>query len=199
MKRAGRWEWLLVGLALMWFPCCSRQPGLLPPKENAQNNPLPFDNPAHSAGISPTQAFASTAIPAGTAIMIRLQSSLSSAESRSGDHFQAVLEEPIVVQGQTLAPSGTAITGRVLEAKASEPRAPGYLRLTLSSLVLNGKAMDVHTSSVFSKGGPREHPRSASSAESPPNPTGKTGTNEIQFSTGRRLTFRLIQPLPLQD
>lgn len=190
--------WLFVGLALMLFPACSRQPGLLSPKGNAQANPLPFDNPSHGAGISPTQAFASTAIPAGTAIVIRLQSSLSSAESRSGDQFQAVLEEPIVVQGQTLAPSGTAITGRVLQAKASAPREPGYLRLTLSALVMDGKAMDLHTSSVFSKGVPRERSRSASSAELRRDPAGSAVTNDVQFSTGRRLTFRLIQPLPVQ-
>jgi hypothetical protein len=192
MKRTGRSVWVLVGLWML-FPACSRQRGLLPPKQNAQSNPLPFDNPSHSAGIYPTQAFASTSIPAGTAIMIRLQSSLSSADSHSGDQFQAVLEEPIVVQGQALAASGTAITGRVLEARACEPPAPGYLRLTLSAVVMNGKAMDLHTSSVFSKGDPREQPRSAASAEL------AAGTKDVQFSTGRRLTFRLIQPLPLPE
>jgi hypothetical protein len=192
MKRTGRSVWVFVGLALMLFPACSRQPGLLSAKENARSNPLPFDNPPHRAGISPTQAFASISIPAGTRIVILLQSSVSSAESRSGDQFQAVLEEPIVVQGQTLAPSGIAITGRVVEAKASEPREPGYLRLTLSAVVMDGKAIEVHTSSVFSKGGPRERPRSTPSAELP------AGTNDVQFSTGRRLTFRLLQPLPLQ-
>jgi hypothetical protein len=198
MRCAEQSSRLLMGLALMLYSGCSRQQGLLPPKENAQTSPIPFDNPSRSEGISPTQAFASPSIPAGTAIVIRLQSSLSSAESHSEDRFQAVLEEPIVVQGQTLAPGGTAITGRVLAAKASESREPGYLRLTLSSAVLNGKAVDVHASSIFCKGGPREHRRSASSGELPPAPVSSAGTKDVQFSTGHRLTFRLIQPLPLQ-
>jgi hypothetical protein len=157
------------------------------PADNPQTKPLPFDSSAHNDGISPTQAFASTSIPAGTAIVIRLQSPLSSVQARLGDTFQGVLEEPIMVQGQTLAPSGTGITGKVLAAKVSGPREPGYLRLTLSSIVLNGKPVEMHTSSVFSKGGRREHLLS-----------GTTATNDTQFSTARRLTFRLLQPLPPQ-
>ncbi|MGH9499087.1 MAG: hypothetical protein ACRD3L_08075 [Terriglobales bacterium] len=118
--------------------------------------------------------------------MVQLDAPLSSLKAQLGDPFQAVLAEPIVVQGQTLAPSGTPITGRVLAAKASARRDPGYLRVTLSSIFLNGKPWSVHTSSIFSKG-PREHPGSAASAAS-----------DTQFSTGRKLTFRLIEPLPLE-
>jgi hypothetical protein len=184
MKRAGPFVWLSLGLGLL-LSACSGLPGLLSPKENAKS--LPFNDSSHSEGISPTQAFASSSIPAGTVVVIRLQSDLSSAGLDSGDLFQAVLDGPLVVQGQTLAPSGTTITGRVLAARASEPHAPGYLRLTLSTVVLNGKAVDVHTSSVFCKGGLRGHLNSGSSSAS-----------DVHFSTGRRLTFRLIQPLPLQ-
>ena len=197
MKRTGRSVWLFLWLALMLAPACSRQPGLPSPTENAASKPLPFDSPSHGGGASPTQAFASSAIPSGTPIVIRLQSPLSSAQSRLGDQFQAVIEEPIVIQGQTLAPSGTAITGRVVAAKPSEPQKPGYLRLTLSSIMLNGKAVDVHASSIFSKGGSWKYPMSISNA-GPRDPAGSAGTNEIRFSTGRRLTFHLIQPLPLQ-
>ena len=183
MKQAERLTWPFVGSVLLLLAACSRQPVLLSPKENPQS--LPFNDSSHSDGISPTQAFDSASIPAGTAIVIRLQASLSSADSHSGEQFEAVLDGPVVIGGQTLVPSGTAITGRVLVAKASEPHAPGYLRLTLSSVLLNGKAVDVHTSSLFSKGGPREHPGSESGS-----------ANDVQFSTGRRLTFRLIQTLP---
>lgn len=194
MRWAGRWTWVFLGFALLLEPACSRQPSLLTPAEKAQS-PLPFDSSSRSDGISPTQAFASASIPAGQAIVIRLQSPVSSVHAHLGDQFQAVLEEPIVVQGQTLAPSGTEITGRVVAARVSEPREPGYLRLTLSAIMLNGKPMEVHTSSVFSKGGPRERPKKGPGAESTRNPA---SANDVQFSTGRRLTFHLIQPLPLQ-
>jgi hypothetical protein len=194
MKRAGRFMWSAVGLGLMLFPSCSRQPVLLSQKANTQS--LPFNDSSHGDGLSPTEPFAAASIPAGTAIVIRLQSSLSSAVSHAGDQFEAVLDEPIVVQGQTLAPSGTAVTGRVLEARASNRRAPGYLRLTLSSLVLNGKAANVHTSSVFVKGDLRTDAGMSSSSELPREPTARG--KDVEFSTGRRLTFRPIQPLPIQ-
>lgn len=187
MKQAGRWPGLFLGPTLMLALACSRQPGLLLPSDNPPTKPLPFDSSSHGDGISPTQAFVSTAIPAGTTIVIKLQSPLSSVTAHLGDQFRAVLEQPIIVQGQTLAPSGIEIMGKVLAVKVSQPREPGYLRLTLSSIVLNGKPADVHTSSLFSKGGSRERQRSDSPA-----------ANDIQFSTGRRLTFRLLQPLPLQ-
>lgn len=198
MIAPGRWAGLFLGVALILFPSCSRQPGLLSPSAGAQSNALPFDNASHSEGISPTQAFASTSIPAGTAIVVRLQSALSSADAHTGEQFQTVLEEPILVQGQTLAPSGVAITGRVLATKSSEPREPGYLRLTLSSIVLNDKAVDVHTSSIFAKGGPWVHARARAKADLSSEPSHSAGINDVQFSTGRRLTFRLIDPLPLQ-
>jgi hypothetical protein len=185
MKRMGRSIGLVVGIALL-FSACSRQPGLVSPAENPPSK-LPFDNSPLGAGISPTKAFASISIPSGTAIEIQLQSSLSSRESHPGDEFQAVLSGPIVVQGQTLAESGAAITGKVLAAKACRPGEPGYLRLTLSSVVLNGKAEDVHSSSLFCKGGARDRFSSEAAA----------GTNDVHFSTGRRLTFRLIQPVPV--
>jgi hypothetical protein len=173
-------------LALVTLPACSRQPQLLSGKESPQS--LPFNNFSQSGGISPTQAFGSTSIPDGTVIVVRLQSSLSSAEAHSGDQFDARMDGPIVLQGQTLAPSGTVVTGRVLVAKASTRGEPGYLRLTLSSVILNNKALDVHTSSVFAKGDSRERPKSAA-----------LSSPDVQFSTDRRLAFRLIQALPLQE
>jgi hypothetical protein len=185
MKWAGRFACLFVGSALLPLPSCSRQPVLLSPKESAGS--LPFNNASHAEGISPTQAFTSSSIPPGTAIAIRLQSSLSSTVSHAGDQFQAVLDGPILVQGQTLAPSGTTITGVVVAARASQPQEPGYLRLALSSVLLNGKAVDVHSFSVFFKGDPRKNPK-----------PGSGSANDVQFSTGRRLTFHLIQPLPPQ-
>jgi hypothetical protein len=196
MGRVRRSAWPLLGLALILSTACSRQPEILPPTGNGQAQSLPFASPPQSTGTSPTQAFASTSIPAGTAIVVRLRSPLSSAESHAGDQFQAILEEPIVVQGQTLAAKGTAITGTVLAVKVSLSRAPGYLRLALSSVVLNGKTVDIHTSSVFSKGGPREYSRTASHTELPPDPEGSG--HDVQFSTARRLTFRLIEPLTLR-
>ena len=82
---------------------------------------LPFDATSDKGGISPTGSLAPAAIPAGTPVTIHLRLSLSSASSRAGDPFEAVLDEPIVVRGHTLAPRGAILSGRVLDARASDP------------------------------------------------------------------------------
>ena len=45
-------------------------------------------------------------LPPGTPITIRMQSAISSIASHSGDGFDAVLDKPILFQGQTIAPAG---------------------------------------------------------------------------------------------
>src|SRR3954452_8582837 len=45
----------------------------------------------------------SITVPAGTVVAVRLQNSVSSATASPGDTFEAVLDEPLVVKGQTVA------------------------------------------------------------------------------------------------
>jgi hypothetical protein len=136
---------------------------------------------------------------------------LSSADSRAGDSFQAVLDEPLVIAKKTIAPRGTPVTGSVLAARASEGlKDPGYMRLTLASIVMNGKSVPLQTSSIFAKGGfyERRKPAPIRSSETngkasalEPALSGGNATainpnqGNVRFSTGRRLSFRLAQPL----
>ena len=205
---------------------CSRQPGVQADETANTDQQLPFDRPADKNGISPTGSLTPAAIPAGTPLTIRLQSSLSSAASQSGDSFDAVLDEPIVIDGQTVAPRGAAVTGRVVAAKASgRLQDPGYLRLTLTSIEVNGKALPLQTSSIFAKGGSHEKRNLAmigggagagaliggiagggkgaliGSAIGAAGGTGTayaTGKKDAGFSAERRLTFRLTQPVPVR-
>lgn len=92
-------------------------------------------------------------VPAGTALEISMQNSLSSATASPGQPFEAVLEEPLVVSGLTAAPRGTYVTGQVVAVRRSgRLHNPGYLRITLVSLNLQGQVVPVHTSSVFVQG-----------------------------------------------
>src|SRR5215469_18551586 len=93
-------------------------------------------------------------VPANTAIYVRLQQSLSSATAQSGQIFAAVLDEPLIADGQTLAPEGTAVTGKVVAVRESgHLHNAGYLRITLSALSVNGKSVPLQTNSVFVSGG----------------------------------------------
>ena len=194
----------IVLLMLSLLCACSR-----PPADNASNSAdsqkLPFDREPRSTGISPSQSLipSTTKLPEGTPIPIRLQNALSSASSHAGDTFSATIDEPVVIDGQTLVDRGTPATGRVLEAKpAASSRGsslePGYLRIVLVSLKIGGRPVMIETSSIFAKGGSREERNPAAGAASGAGREDKNRDKDIVFGIDRRLNFRLAQTVDLQ-
>ena len=192
----------IVLLMLSLLCACSR-----PPADNASNSAdsqkLPFDREPRSTGISPSQSLipSTTKLPEGTPIPIRLQKALSSASSHAGDTFSATIDEPVVIDGQTLVDRGTPATGRVLEAKpAASSRGsslePGYLRIVLVSLKIGGRPVMIETSSIFAKGGSRDERTPAAGAASGAGQEDKD--KDIVFGIDRRLNFRLAQTVDLQ-
>jgi hypothetical protein len=143
---------LSVVLIALNLAGCSQHPGLPTSEEAAgADQHLPFDAASDKGGIFPTGSLTPTAIPAGTPLAIRLRTPLSSATSRTGDLFEAVLDESIVVRGRTVAPRGASITGKILDARASDSQEPGYMRLALTAVSLNGQSLPIQTSSIFVK------------------------------------------------
>lgn len=59
-------------------------------------------------------------VPAGTALMVRLQTTLATFSNRPGDPFRGSITQPVSVNGQTVIPVGAIVEGRV--TKVSEPR-----------------------------------------------------------------------------
>jgi hypothetical protein len=62
----------------------------------------------------------SSPVPAGTALMVRLDTTLATFSNKAGDPFRGSVIEPVMVNGQTVIPAGATIEGRV--TKISEPR-----------------------------------------------------------------------------
>ena len=74
-----------------------------------------------SALLATTVAAQTSApVPAGTALMVRLDTTLATFSNRVGDPFRGSVTQPVVVNGQTLIPAGATVEGRV--TKISEPR-----------------------------------------------------------------------------
>lgn len=156
---------------------------------------LPFDRQPKSSGRSPSQSlFQSDAkLPEGATISVTLRNPVSSATAHTGDTFSAIVDEPLIVDGQILVPRGTMATGRVLEAKNSGSLLePGYFRIVLLSLNLAPRPVAIETSSIFAKGGPREEINVSAGIAA------GAAHEDVSFESGRRLNFRLAQTVDLQ-
>jgi hypothetical protein len=62
----------------------------------------------------------SSPVPAGTALMVRLDTTLATFTNKPGDPFRGSFTAPVIVNGQTVIPAGTTVEGRV--TKVNEPR-----------------------------------------------------------------------------
>jgi hypothetical protein len=59
-------------------------------------------------------------VPAGTALMVKLETTLATFSNKPGDPFQARLTQAVMLNGKTLIPVGAIVQGRV--TKVAEPR-----------------------------------------------------------------------------
>lgn len=129
---------------------------------------LPFQNPR--------------SLPAGTLLTVRTKNSISAENPGTNGTFEAMVDQPVIIDGNQLVPLGATVLGRVESARASNlKRNRGYVRLTLESIQLAGSDVPVQTSSLFVRGR-----------------AGLTQTSEspvVRLERGRRLVFRLTEPV----
>jgi hypothetical protein len=211
-------RWFTVSAFLLLMACaftgCARgaPPASLHHKQAEPE--VPFGEGTPAAGISPTTALVPSVqtLPAGTSITVALIASLSSARSRTGDTFEAKLDEPLVVNGQTVADRGSSVAGRVLLAGSAAEHAPGVLRLRLSAIVMQGTPQAIVTSSYFAKGSTGQSAASSGDSKLSAGRVSPAGLNEgkaerykggedVELPADRRITFRLIEPasLPVRE
>jgi hypothetical protein len=87
-------------------------------------------------------------IPAGTRLSVRLDQALDTARNRSGDTFSAMLDTPVVENGNVLLPKGTPFRGHITAAKPSgRLRGRGYMAVSLDSFELDGQTYQLATNS----------------------------------------------------
>jgi hypothetical protein len=92
-------------------------------------------------------------VGAGTGIVVTADQSVSSKTSNSGDHFEASLAAPVMVNGKEVIPSGAKATGTVTDAKsAGKFKGNAEISVTLTSVMIGGQQYSVKTTSVTESG-----------------------------------------------
>ena len=85
-------------------------------------------------------------LPEHTAIHVTLNQALASNQSRPGDHFDATVSAPVVVDGKTVIPQGAHAEGLVVDARQSgRLMGRARLKLALQTVAVNGQNYDVRT------------------------------------------------------
>ena len=93
-------------------------------------------------------------VPEQTAIHVTLDQGLASDQSRPGDHFEATVSEPIVIDEHTVIPQGARATGLVVDAHPSgRLMGRARLQLALESIDVDGKSYQLRTATSRRIGG----------------------------------------------
>jgi hypothetical protein len=195
---------LPVLLCLSWAGCSSRSSSIQSATPAPAGHPTPFHNgddtveaasrpdaaPLENAAASIPFADAQS-LPAGTLLTVRLKNPINAASTKTGVTFEAVVDEPVVVERATVIPRGASVAGRVEDTRSSTgssnrssntTRNRGYVRLTLDQVDIAGRELPIRTSSLFARGNPEP------SGQSP---------EMVSLEQGRQLTFRLAEPVYL--
>jgi hypothetical protein len=104
--------------------------------------------PANAAGQASGQSQArSYTLDAGSAIVVRTITPLSTKTAKAGDRFEASLEQPLLVGDQTIAPKGTSVFGQVTVSDPSgKLKGSSYLGVQLTAIALpNGDRVSIQT------------------------------------------------------
>jgi hypothetical protein len=193
---------ILLVLPLLLVAGCSRPVGLHSDDNGAQagQHDVPFQNgagnePSSNAGQEHGLTTESglpfrddQSLPVGTMLTVRLKAPITADKPGASGTFEAVVDEPLMIDGNILIPRGSTVAGRVESALAFKAtRNRGYVRLILDSIDVAGRELPVQTSSLFARGNLGNLAGAG----------GDASVAVIHLEKGRRLTFRLTEPVYL--
>ena len=116
---------------------------------------LPRSRSSQDNGLRPEAAKLSllqstfVELPEGTNLVVRMIDGVYSEVNRVGQTFAASLDEPVLLNGETVIPRGADVVVKLTDASESGKLAGrSELTLDLVSVKVNGKVVDVNTETV---------------------------------------------------
>jgi hypothetical protein len=105
--------------------------------------------PADAKGAQASTGGSSSTVtlPTGTQLVVRMRDSVNSETSQPNQRFRGTLETNLTSDGEVVAPKGTTVFGRLLEAQSAGARSGGVLEFDLTDIQINGQTYSLATSS----------------------------------------------------
>ncbi|MBS1814036.1 MAG: BON domain-containing protein [Acidobacteria bacterium] len=130
------------------------KPSPVPAPAPVVRQPVPAPAPVAAAPAPPpAPRFRDVTVQAGTTLPVRITQTLDSGTSQTGDSFSGVLASDIVVDGFVALHRGTAVTGRVIEAKdATHFKGSSALSVELVGINARGNRQSIATDAVSKEG-----------------------------------------------
>jgi hypothetical protein len=127
-----------------------------PPRDRDDDRPRLVRSGTDTSQSAPPAPTTTTTIPSGTLLKVRMIDAVDSETSQLGQTFQASLDEPITINGETVVPRGADVVAKLVEDKQSG-KITGRTELTLdlASIRVNGRMVDITTGEVTSSSGSR--------------------------------------------
>jgi hypothetical protein len=98
---------------------------------------------------APATRVASAELPAGTNFVIRMIEGVDSEVNHVGQSFAASLDQPVMVNGETVIPRGADVVVKLVDSKESgKLTGRAEVALSLMSVKANGRSVDLNTQTV---------------------------------------------------
>ena len=124
-------------------------------------------------------------IPAGSLLVVRTMHGISSIDA-PGTPFPARLDKDVVVNGKVVLPVGTKVSGQVATSKRTHTSSQ-RLSVNITDLQVGGHSLPIKTAGAIGLEQSTHQTRRGVSVS----------TYSYQVPSGRRIEFRLAQPLNL--
>ena len=153
--------------------------------------------------LSVAPLYAQKVVPVRTAIMVRLNQTISSKNATLNEKVKAAVAQDVVIHGKILIPRGSPAAVYVAETVPSSKPTPSKLYLRLDAITVGGRAYPV---SAYYAGATKKSPEKRSEATATGDAAGvgsgianaaATGKEDVSFVSATVLRFRLKSGLKI--
>lgn len=148
-------RWITLGVLLAFAGC--NKTGASSNSTNSTTAPNGAASTSAQNSSAPTSPAAPPAAPvlisAGKTLAVTIDQDVSTKTTSNGDHFDASLAEPVLINGSEVLSKGTRVRGTVTQsAEAGHIKGSAVLTITLDSIRTGGQTYAIRTTSYTEEG-----------------------------------------------